>query len=177
MFANLTAAKYGGGLCALFLGQSHDNTISSKVLNIENNTAGLGGGILILLDDSSSGNRFYTTQTFIIGNRAMIKGWWARSLFGNHGSGLAALCLGHAQNNTILLRGLEVGNNSAELGGGIMLSLGDFARDNKIILNYVSIFNNKAYAGGGMYTKFHFHPLPECYWMTTLPSSEEVPFM
>ena len=47
-------------------------------------------------------------------------------------------------------------DNTAELGGGIAISLDDFTRGNVITIQNVSIILNKAYAGGGIYINFHY---------------------
>ena len=154
-FANLSASKYGGGLCAVFQGHSHDNRIVTMLMKLENNTAEVGGGIFTLLDDSSSRNSINTTQTDFNGNRAMDKGGLAKGMFRSCGGGFAALCLGNARDNNVSLLHSKLTSNSAKQGGGVMLSLGDYARGNRVILSQVSIASSTAYAGGGMYVKFH----------------------
>ena len=154
-FANLSASKYGGGLCAVFQGHSHDNRIITMLMKLENNTAEVGGGIFTLLDDSSSRNSINTAHTNFNGNRAMDKGGLAKEMFRSRGGGFAALCLGNAQDNTVSLLQSMFTHNSAEQGGGVMLSLGDYTRGNRVIMSQVSIANSTAYAGGGLYINFH----------------------
>ena len=155
------SSRYGGGLCALFQGSSQNNVIGLPLMDVKNNTAELGGGVLIILDDFSSGNFVVTGGGRISGNGAIPKGGQpARSMFKNHtvpryGGGLAVLCLGHAQNNSIFLERLVLENNTAEQGGGMMILLDDFARGNVITMQGVDIVSNKAYIGGGIYIKFH----------------------
>ena len=155
------SSRYGGGLCALFQGSSQNNVIGLHLVDVKNNTAELGGGILIILDDFSSSNTVVTAKTKISGNGAIPKGGQpARSMFKNHtipsyGGGLAVLCLGHAQNNTIFFEQLVLENNTAERGGGMMILLEDFARGNVITMQEASVVSNKAYAGGGIYINFH----------------------
>ena len=155
MFANLSASKYGGGLCAVFQGHSRDNRIITMLMKLENNTAEVGGGIFTLLDDSSSRNSINTIQTNFNGNRAVDKGGLAKGMFRSRGGGFAVLCLGNAQDNTVSLLHSRFTGNSAEQGGGVMLSFGDYARGNKASMRQVSITNSTAYAGGGLYIKFH----------------------
>ena len=155
------SSRYGGGLCALFQGSSQNNVISLHRVDVKNNTAELGGGILIILDDFSSSNTVVTAETKISGNGAIPKGGQpASSMFKNHtvpsyGGGLAVLCLGHAQSNTIFFEQMVLENNTAEQGGGMMILLEDFARGNVITMQEASIVSNKAYAGGGIYINFH----------------------
>ena len=155
------SSKRGGGLYALFQGSSQNNRIILNLIIVTNNTADFeGGGGFIVLDDFSSGNRVVTGTARISGNKAMLKlDQPARSMFKNHtvpryGGGLAVLCLGHAQNNTIFFEQLVLENNTAEQGGGMMILLDDFASGNVITMQGAGIFSNKAYAGGGMYIIF-----------------------
>ena len=157
------SSEHGGGLFVLFQGCSQNNSISLQYMVVKN-TAELGAGTFVVMDDFSNGNTFNASKINTSGNRAnpqRSQMQYDRSVFKNHsvaryGGGFAALCLGHTENNAVTLVELVAVNNTAELGGGIAISLDDFTRGNVITIRNVSIFSNKAYAGGGLYINFHY---------------------
>ena len=120
------------GLEVQFAGNTSENKVETRDLQVSNSTTESGGGAFLLFTDHSTLNKV-----------VMYNG-----TFTNHsskyGGGLFVLFQGCSQNNSISLQYMDVKDNTAELGAGIFVVMDDFSKDNTFDAYNMVIYGNRA---------------------------------
>ena len=120
------------GLEVQFAGNTSENEVETRDLQVANSTTESGGGAFLLFTDHC------TLNTVVMWN----------STFTNHsskyGGGLFVLFQGCSQNNSISLQYMKVENNTAELGAGIFVVMDDFSKGNTFDAYKIETSENRA---------------------------------
>ena len=120
------------GLEVQFAGNTSENEVETRDLQVANSTTESGGGAFLLFTDHSTLNKVVMDN----------------SKFTNHsskyGGGLFILFQGCSQNNSISLQYMKVENNTAELGAGIFVVMDDFSKGNTFDAYDIVIYGNRA---------------------------------
>ena len=120
------------GLEVQFAGNTSENKVQTRDLQVANSTTESGGGAFLLFTDHSALNKV-----------VMHNG-----TFTNHsskyGGGLFVLFQGCSQNNSISLQYMVVKNNTAELGAGIFVVMDDFSNGNTFNASKINTSGNRA---------------------------------
>ena len=141
------AAPTGGGVRVMFGGVFNMNVPRTGMLGIDNNSASLGGGVMVggsRIDHQVDGNRRFSRMNLIDG--------LIQSNLASAGGGIQLF------QSTIYMHGGAIIENEAEFGGGVGVHVGTFH------MLGGEISNNEAFQSGGgvnidiFYSHFTMHP-------------------
>ena len=139
---NLTINKFG--LLLHFTGNaSHNNVIAGNV-QVLNCTTASGAGAKLFFNGHSSTNNVLLKNSMVANCESKEIG----------GASLLALFTDYAKYNNISIHRIIVKNNTAKVGGGIMVQFGGFSSGNGFSAILVLIADNKAHIGGGVSIEF-----------------------
>ena len=120
------------GLEVQYAGNTSENKVQTRNLQVVNSTTESGGGAFLLFTDH------FTLNKVVMWN----------STFTNHssrqGGGLFVLFQGCSQNNSISLQYMKVENNTAELGAGIFVVMDSFSKGNTFDAYEIETSGNRA---------------------------------
>ena len=120
------------GLEVQFAGDTSENKVQTRGLQVANSTTESGGGAFLLFTDHSTLNKVVMWDSTFTNHSS------------RHGGGLFVLFQGCSQNNSISLQYMEVENNTAELGAGIFVVMDGFSKGNTFDAYELATYGNRA---------------------------------
>ena len=118
-----------------FAGNTSENKVQTRDLQVANSTTESGGGAFLLFTDHCTLNDVLILNSTFTNHSS------------KHGGGLFVLFQGCSQHNSISLQYMDVENNTAELGAGIFVVMDGFAKGNTFDAYNIETSGNRVIYG------------------------------